>query len=200
MFNLVKQAEKRAEMVKVGSKHRIYTVLDIAGYIVNTNLANGIHMRRKRLDMYLYVVQFFSIMHTGKPMFNSTIYVRNNHWPYTEWMDNYCGNKYKYRIRSMPKITVYWNTHNGITELGKRIFNPHITMFDRGLLDAIIDKLNNTSNKTLHRLLVNQGLTKQALEREDKTITEWMMVACCKRIREFALLVKTYIAWYLRML
>ena len=79
MLNLVKQAEKRAKVVKVGSKHRIYTVLDIAGYIVNTNLYKGIRIRRKRLDMYLYFIQLFSILRTGKPMFDSFIYVRNTH-------------------------------------------------------------------------------------------------------------------------
>ena len=191
MLNLVKQADERAETVKVKSKHRIYTVLDIAGYIVNTNLANGIHMRRKRLDMYLYLIQLYSIMEIDSPMFNSTIYVRNKHWPYTEWMDNYCGNKY--RIRSMPKIAIYWDTRNGIAELGKRKFNPHITMSDRELLDTIIDGLNTVSNKTLRNILANQGLTKQALEREDKTITERMMVTYCERVKEFGSLVMTYI-------
>lgn len=198
MLNLVKQADERAETVKVKSKHRIYTVLDIAGYIVNTNLANGIHMRRKRLDMYLYLIQLYSIMEIDSPMFNSTIYVRNKHWPYTEWVDNYCGNKY--RLRSMPKIAVYWDTRNGITELGKRKFNPHITMSDRELLDTIIDELNTISNKTLRNMLVNQGLTKQALEREDKTITERMMVTYCERVKEFGSLVMMYIDECLRVL
>ena len=198
MLNLVKQAEERAETVKVRSKHRIYTVLDIAGYIVNTNLANGIHMRRKRLDMYLYLIQLYSIMQIDSPIFNSTIYVRNKHWPYTGWMDNYCGNKY--RIRSMPKIAIYWDTRNGIAELGKRKFNPHITMSDRKLLDTIIDDLNTISNKTLKRMLVNHGLIKQAVEREDKTITERMMVTYCERVKEFGLLVKTYIDECLRVL
>lgn len=198
MLNLVKQADERAETVKVKSKHRIYTVLDIAGYIVNTNLANGIHMRRKRLDMYLYLIQLYSIMEIDSPMFNSTIYVRNKHWPYTEWMANYCGNKY--RIRSMPKIAIYWDTRNGIAELGKRKFNPHITMSDRELLDAIIDGLNTVSNKTLRNILANQGLTKQALEREDKTITERMMVTYCERVKEFGSLVVTYIDECLRVL
>lgn len=198
MLNLVKQADERAETVKVKSKHRIYTVLDIAGYIVNTNLANGIHMRRKRLDMYLYLVQLYSIMEIDSPMFNSTIYVRNKHWPYTEWMDNYCGNKY--RLRSMPKIAVYWDTRNGIAELGKRKFNPHITMSDRELLDTIIDGLNTISNKTLRNILANQGLTEQALEREDKTITERMMVTYCERVKEFGSLVMTYIDECLRVL
>lgn len=198
MLNLVKQADERAETVKVRSKHRIYTVLDIAGYIVNTNLANGIHMRRKRLDMYLYLIQLYSIMQIDSPMFNSTILVRNHRWPYTEWMDNYCGNKY--RIRSIPKIAIYWDTNNGITELGKRKFNPHITMSDRKLLDTIIDELNTISNKTLKRMLVNHGLIKQALECEDKTITERMMVTYCERVKEFGLLVKTYIDECLRVL
>lgn len=198
MLNLVKQADERAETVKVRSKHRIYTVLDIAGYIVNTNLANGIHMRRKRLDMYLYLIQLYSIMQIDSPMFNSTIYVRNKHWPYTEWMDNYCGNKY--RIRSIPKIAIYWDTRNGIAELGKRKFNPHITMSDRELLDTIIDELNTISNKALRNILVNQGLTKQALECEDKTITERMMVIYCERAKEFGSLVMTYIDECLRVL
>ena len=198
MLNLVRQAEERAEMVKVRSKHRIYTVLDIAGYIVNTNLANGIHMRRKRLDMYLYLIQLYSIMQIDSPMFNYTIYVRNNRLPYTVWMDYYCGNKY--RIRSMPKIAIYWDTRNGIAELGKRKFNPHITMSDRELLDTIIDELNAISNKTLRNMLVNQGLTKQALEREDKTITERMMVTYCERVRKFGLPVKAYIDECLRVL
>lgn len=198
MLNLVKQADERAETVKVRSKHRIYTVLDIAGYIVNTNLANGIHMRRKRLDMYLYLIQLYSIMQIDSPMFNSTIYVRNKHWPYTEWMTNYCGSKY--RIRSMPKIAVYWDTRNGIAELGKRKFNPHITMSDRELLDTIIDELNTISNKALRNILVNQGLTKQALEREDRTITERMMVTYCERAKEFGSLVETYIDECLRVL
>lgn len=198
MLNLVKQAEERAETVKVRSKHRIYTVLDIAGYIVNTNLANGIHMRRKRLDMYLYLIQLYSIMQIDSPMFNSTIYVRSNRLPYTGWMDNYCGNKY--RIKSMPKIAIYWDTRNGIAELGKRKFNPHITMSDRELLDTIIDELNAISNKTLRNMLVNQGLTKQALEREDKTISERMMITYCERVRKFGLPVKTYIDECLRVL
>ena len=131
-------------------------------------------------------------------MFNSTIYVRNKHWPYTEWMDNYCGNKY--RIRSMPKIAIYWNTRNGTAELGKRKFNPHITMSDRKLLDTIIDELNAISNKTLRNMLVNQGLTKQALEREDRTITERMMITYCERVRKFGLPVKAYIDECLRVL
>ena len=198
MLNLVKQADERAETVKVRSKHRIYTVLDIAGYIVNTNLANGIHMRRKRLDMYLYLIQLYSIMQIDSPMFNSTIYVRNKHWPYTEWMDNYCGNKY--RIRSIPKIAIYWDTRNGIVELGKRKFNPHITMSDRELLDTIIDELNTISNKALRNILVNQGLTEQALEYGDKTITERMMVTYCERAKEFGSLVMTYIDECLRVL
>lgn len=198
MLNLVKQAEERAETVKVRSKHRIYTVLDIAGYIVNTNLANGIHMRRKRLDMYLYLIQLYSIMQTDSPMFNSTIFVRNNRWPYTGWMDNYCGNKY--RIRSMPKIAIYWDMRNGIAKLGKRKFNPHITMSDRELLDTIIDELNAISNKTLRNMLVNQGLTKQALEREDRTITERVMITYCERVRKFGLPVKAYIDECLRVL
>ena len=198
MLNLVKQADERAETVKVRSKHKIYTVLDIAGYIVNTNLANGIHMRRKRLDMYLYLIQLYSIMQIDSPMFNSTIYVRNKHWPYTEWMDNYCGSTY--RIRSIPKIAIYWDTRNGIAELGKRKFNPHITMSDRELLDTIIDELNTIPNKALRNILVNQGLTKQALEREDKTITERMMVIYCERAKEFGSLVMTYIDECLRVL
>lgn len=198
MLNLVKQAEERAETVKVKSKHRIYTVLDIAGYIVNTNLYKGIRMRRKRLDMYLYLIQLYSIMQIDSPMFNSTIYVRNKHWPYTEWMDNHYGNEY--RIRSMPKIAIYWDTRNGIAELGKRKFNPHITMSDRELLDTIIDELNTISNKALRNILVNHGLIKQALEREDKTITERMMVTYCDRVKEFGLLVKTYIDECLRVL
>jgi hypothetical protein len=198
MLNLVKQADERAETVKVRSKHRIYTVLDIAGYIVNTNLANGIHMRRKRLDMYLYLIQLYSIMLIDSPMFNSTIFVRNHRWPYTGWMDNYCGNKY--RIRSIPKIAIYWDINNGITELGKHKFNPHITMSDRKLLDTIIDDLNTISNKTLKRMLVNHGLIKQAVEREDKTITERMMVTYCERAKEFGSLVMTYIDECLRVL
>lgn len=198
MLNLVKQAEERAETVKVRSKHRIYTVLDIAGYIVNTNLGNGIHMRRKRLDMYLYLIQLYSIMQTDSPMFNSTIYVRNNRLPYTGWMDNYCGNKY--RIRSIPKIAIYWDTCNGIAKLGKRKFNSHITMSDRELLDTIIDELNAISNKTLRNMLVNQGLTKQALEREDRTIAERMMITYCERVRKFGLPAKAYIDECLRAL
>jgi hypothetical protein len=172
--------------------------LDIAGYIVNTNLANGIHMRRKRLDMYLYLIQLYSIMQIDSPMFNSTIYVRSNRLPYTGWMDNYCGNKY--RIRSIPKIAIYWDINNGITELGKHKFNPHITMSDRKLLDTIIDDLNTISNKTLKRMLVNHGLIKQAVEREDKTITERMMVTYCERAKEFGSLVMTYIDECLRVL
>lgn len=198
MLNLVKQAEERAETVKVRSKHRIYTVLDIAGYVVNTNLDKGIRMRRRRLDIFLYLIQLYSIMQIDSPMFNSTILVRNRRWLYTEWMDNYCGNKY--RIRSIPKIAIYWDTNNGITELGKRKFNPHITMSDRKLLDTIIDELNTISNKTLKRMLVNHGLIKQALEREDKTITERMMVTYCERVKDFGLLVKTYIDECLRVL
>ena len=42
-------------------------------------------------------------------------------------------------------------------------------------------------------MLVNHGLIKQAVEREDKTITERMMVTYCERVKEFGLLVKTYI-------
>ena len=100
----------------------------------------------------------------------------------------------------MPKIAIYWDTRNGIAELGKRKFNPHITMSDRELLDTIIDELNAISNKTLRNMLANQGLTKQALEREDKTITERMMVTYCERVKEFGLLVKTYIDECLRVL
>lgn len=184
MLNLVKQAEERAEKVKANSKHKIYTVLDIAGYVVNTNLEKGIRMRRHRLDMFLYYIQLQSIMQTGKPIFNSSILVRNRKWPYTEWMDNYCGNKY--RIKPIPRIETYWDTRKGISELGrKHMFNPHITIFDRELLDDIIDGLNDISNKALKDAVVNQGLTRQALGYADKTITEKMMVEHCERTKRF---------------
>ena len=158
--------------VKIKHYNKIFKELD-----------KGIRMRRRRLDIFLYLIQLYNIMQIDSPMFNSTIYVRNKHWPYTEWMANYCGNKY--RIRSIPKIAIYWDTRKGITELGKRKFNPHITMSDRELLDTIIDELNTIPNKALRNILVNQGLTKQALEREDKTITEKMMIEHCERTKRF---------------
>lgn len=183
MLNLVKQAEERAEKVKANSKHKIYTVLDIAGYVVNTNLEKGIRMRRHRLDMFLYYIQLQSIMQLDKPMFSSDILVRNRKWPYTEWMDNYCGNKY--RIKTIPKIETYWDTRKGISELGKRSFNPHITMADRELLDNVIDGLNDVPNRDLKNTMANSGLTQQALEHPDKVITEKMMIEHCERTKRF---------------
>ena len=183
MLNLVKQAEERAEKVKANSKHKIYTVLDIAGYVVNTNLEKGIRMRRHRLDMFLYYIQLQSIMQTGKPIFDSSILVRTRRWPYTEWMDNYCGNKY--RIKPIPRIETYWDTRKGISELGKRSFNPHITMADRELLDDVIDGLNDVSNRDLKNTMANSGLTQRALEHPDKVITEKMMIEHCERTKRF---------------
>lgn len=183
MLNLVKQAEERAEKVKANSNHKIYTVLDIAGYVVNTNLEKGIRMRRHRLDMFLYYIQLQSIMQLDKPMFSSDILVRNRKWPYTEWIDNYCGNKY--RIKTIPKIETYWDTRKGISELGKRSFNPHITMADRELLDNVIDGLNDVSNRDLKNTMANSGLTQQALEHPDKVITEKMMIEHCERTKRF---------------
>ena len=117
MLNLVKQAEERAETVKVKSKHRVYNVLDIAGYVVNTNIDNGIRMRRYRLDLFLYFIQGYSYLLTGEPIFSAPVLVRNFKRPYTEWADNYFGNKYK--IRPIPKIESYFDKYNGIKKLGK---------------------------------------------------------------------------------
>ena len=189
MLNLVKQAEKRAKVVKVGSKHRIYTVLDIAGYIVNTNLYKGIRIRRKRLDMYLYFIQLFSILRTGKPMFDSFIYVRNTHWPYTEWVDNHYGNEY--RIKPIPRVRDYWSVTSGVTPLGKRLFNPHITMSDRQLMDDFLDVFNAIPMKRLKYFVRTDGLTKQAIQNHDRIITEKMMRECSDKLgREIELYTK----------
>ena len=189
MLNLVKQAEKRAKVVKVGSKHRIYTVLDIAGYIVNTNLYKGIRIRRKRLDMYLYFIQLFSILRTGKPMFDSFIYVRNTHWPYTEWVDNHYGNEY--RIKPIPRVRDYWSVTSGVTPLGKRLFNPHITMSDRQLMDDFLDVFNAIPMKRLKYFVRTDGLTKQAIQNPDRIITEKMMRECSDKLgREIELYTK----------
>lgn len=181
MVNIIKQARERAETVKVLSKHRIYTVIDIAGYIINTNMDKGIRMRRHRVDMFLYFAQVCSIIRTGEPLFNSSTYVRGIHRPYTEWMDNKYGNKYK--IFPMPRVDVYWDRSNGISDLGKRQFNPHITMFDRQMLDDIINTLNTKSNRELQDKIAMQGLTYSALLYHGNEITERMMLEFCENKR-----------------
>lgn len=182
MVNIVKQARERAETTRILSKHKIYTVLDIAGYIVNTNRNKGIRMRRNRLDMFLYFVQIQSMIHTGEPIFTSTILVRDHNWPYTEWVDNYFGKKYK--ILSVPKFTIYWDTYKGISNLGKKLFNPHITMYDRELLDDIINELNAKSNHELRDEIATHGLTHVAVQHRDMEITERMMIDFCRNLNK----------------
>ena len=182
MLNLVKQAEERAEIVKVKSKHRVYNVLDIAGYVVNTNIDKGIRMRRYRLDLFLYFIQGYSYLLTEEPIFSAPVLARNFKWPYTEWADNYFGNRYK--IRPIPKIEIYFDKHNGIKTLGKLSFNPHITMLDRKLIDAILANLNESSTRELIHSMECSGLVKQAMHRWDKAITRTMFLKQAEMVEQ----------------
>lgn len=182
MLNLVKQAEERAETVKVKSKHRVYNVLDIAGYVVNTNINKGIRMRRYRLDLFLYFIQGYSYLLTGEPIFSAPVLARNFKRPYTEWADNYFGNKYK--IRPIPKIEIYFDKHNGIKKLGKLSFNPHITMSDRELIDDILANLNESSTRELKYSMECSGLVKQAMHRLDRTITGTMFLKQAENVEQ----------------
>lgn len=179
MLNLVKQEEGHVETVKVQSKHKVYTVLDIAGYIVNTNIKRGVRMRQHRLDMFLYFAQMQSIVSTGEPIFNSTILVHDSHWPYTEWLDSYYGKKYL--IWPIPKIKTYWDTSKGILNLEKKPFNPRITLYDRQLLDDVINTLNPKSNRELQDKIAMHGLASKASFNRDKIITKRMMIDFCKK-------------------
>lgn len=198
MLNLIKQAEERAEIVKVKSKHKVYTVLDVAGYIINTNIAKGIRMHRYRLDLFLYFVQGYSYLRTGNPIFDAPVLVRNFKWPYTEWMDNYFGNKYK--IRSIPKIETYFDRHNGITKLGKLPFNPHITMSDRKLIDDILANLNESSTRELKYSMECSGLVKQAMHRLDRTITGTMFLKQAENVEQLYQLISQELEKYLHTL
>lgn len=182
MLNLVKQAEEWAEIVKVKSKHRVYNVLDIAGYVVNTNIDKGIRIRRYRLDLFLYFIQGYSYLLTEEPIFSAPVLARNFKWPYTEWADNYFGNRYK--IRPIPKIEIYFDKHNGIKKLGKLSFNPHITMLDRKLIDAILANLNESSTRELIHSMECGGLVKQAMHRWDKAITRTMFLKQAERVEQ----------------
>jgi hypothetical protein len=161
------------------SVHKIYAVFDVAGYIVNTNIDKGVRMRQRRLDMFLYFAQMQSIVSTGEPIFDSTIFVHSNNLPYTEWLNRYWGTKYK--ILTIPRIKTYWDTSNGILNLEKKPFNPQITPYDRKLLDDVINTLNPKSNRELQDKIAMHGLASKANFNGDRIITKKMMLDFCKK-------------------
>ena len=104
-------------------------------------------------------------------------------------MDNHYGNEY--RIKPIPRVRDYWSVTSGVTPLGKRLFNPHITMSDRQLMDDFLDVFNAIPMKRLKYFVRTDGLTKQAIQNHDRIITEKMMRECSDKLgREIELYTK----------
>jgi len=124
-------------------KHKTYTVLDVAGYIINTNLDNGISMTYRRLNLFLYFAQIQSFISTNRPIFNGSMYLKGD-MPCTQYGENHWKS-----FLPLSRITTYWDTSKGILQISKKPFCPHITMYDRELLDDVIKTLNKYSTKAL---------------------------------------------------
>ena len=152
-------------------KHRTYTVLDIAGYIVNTNFDKGISMNYKRLNFFLYFAQLQSFITTGQPIFNGCMYVRGG-IPCTSYGESNWRSFFNFPMR---RITTYWDTSKGILQISKKPFCPHITMYDRALLDDVIKTLNGYSTKDLMGIFHSHDTYKKAIRYYDSEIT-WKMM------------------------
>ena len=135
----------RKTATKHKEKHKTYTVLDVAGYIINTNLDNGISMTYRRLNLFLYFAQMQSFISTKQPIFNGSMYLKGD-MPCTQYGENHWKSFLNFPL---SRITTYWDTSKGILQISKKPFCPHITMYDRELLDDVIKTLNKYSTKAL---------------------------------------------------
>ena len=157
-------------------KHKTYTVLDVAGYIINTNLDNGISMTYRRLNLFLYFAQIQSFISTNHPIFNGSMYLKNS-MPCTPYGENHWKS-----FLPLSRITTYWDTSKGILQINKKPFCPHITMYDRELLDDVIKTLNKYSTKALTDIFKSHNIYRKALAYYDHEITWKMMCDYIKQL------------------
>lgn len=170
MINLLKNYLKSCYNIKeirTGRDETVYSALEIARYIINYANSHDMIISNLKLQKILYFVQLEFLLNK-KTCFEDNIEA----WDFGPVIPSVYHEFKQYGAFAIPKISYVYDDSDGLFNLKKISYKPHIEECDKKIIEDVVNECNQYSAGQLVEITHNQSPWKETyVPHKNKKIT-----------------------------
>lgn len=147
----------------------MYSVIDVARYIINYAYDNDIVIHYLKLQKILYFVQLqFLLNNHNNPCFKENIYSRNVVIIYIPEVNK---EFHRYGLGWIPRIKEYYDISDGLWNIKKVKYVTKISPTHQKIINSVVNECNKYGNLELGNIITKQSPYIESLKKSNRIIS-----------------------------